>query len=34
MANDYWLSNTKYWKAAIVFEMKAFKIRVFTMASF
>jgi hypothetical protein len=34
MANDYWLSNTKYWKTTIVFEMKAFKISVLAVASF
>jgi hypothetical protein len=34
VANNYGLSNAKYRQAAIVFEMKAFKIRVFTLATF
>jgi hypothetical protein len=34
VANDNGFGNAKYRKAAIVFEMKAFKIRVFTVATF
>jgi hypothetical protein len=34
VANNNRLSHSKYWKAAIVFEMKAFKISVFAMATF
>jgi hypothetical protein len=34
VADNYGLSNAKYRKATIVFEMKAFKIRVFTVATF
>ena len=33
MANDNGLGNAKYWKATVVFEMKAFKIRVFSVAT-
>ena len=33
VANDNGFGNAKYRKATVVFEMKAFKIRVFAMAT-